>query len=138
MGLQTELTEQIVYKVVARVGDSLMSAIAHEHLVVYIPSEITTPELGLLFVFENLEAAKVFVGKPLSFRSPSLEIWKGIATNPVKMDKVLSSMLLWSNQSSLKYFWDKLKEDPNFKSNMSPAPKHTLCCESLTLTERVA
>jgi len=127
--------DRIVYKVV-RINDGRFRSAMHGSLddkysLVYSIGVKTTPVIGRIFIFKDLNSAELF--KKVNFFTTN--ILKGVATD-VGFPKLLADGFMYVND--LLSFWDnKLKKKKLHWSEIKYIPKGTLSCSSFTPTEVV-
>lgn len=142
------------YKVVHRKDGKLYSFISHylsglggewgltlgkQYILEYLPGTETLPKEGTcLFAFETREQAERIIKKCHGPNSDELEIWLCEATLvdtaglSERWAKPFPRCAAEIHYSEIRYFWQKLNTFPLGAT----APKGSLWCENITLTEQ--
>ena len=128
--MKKKIKTKTAYKVVYNSGDKFWSYI--RNLGIYSCSlryeigKTTVPEIGKLFVFENLDDARNFV----RFENSRVSILKGIANNLIEIERCCNPF------GNFKNFWNKeINADSIFPEVKSPPGSYV--CDSFTPKEIV-
>jgi hypothetical protein len=124
------------YKVVSHYAGSFYSAVFNhssdaEFRLEYAVGKTTVPNIGRIYIFQDLESAKIFI-QMRSDQGRASYIFEGYATN-VGKPKMVSSVLY---KAALHRFW-KNKGIKITLPSPKDAPKGTLTCSAFTPTKMI-
>jgi len=122
-----------VVKIHSKSKKLVSCTLAGNRAVTYIPGEFVSAEVGCIFVFKNLRAAKDFVTLNSYYRC---EIWECEAMRPRPMNRMLNLRAAYFNYTFLE-FWKKRMKMKDTHIHTRRTPMGTMIADSVKLTERV-
>jgi len=124
------------YKVIRRACDdtyrscTIISSVSVE----YIPGTFVKADIGGLFIFNDLEAARYF--KHLQLFGHRMGIWECEAINPRKIKLIISPDFVRPFDDHLLDFW-KLRSKMRHKSLLCLAPGGSMIADAVKLTKYI-